>query len=109
MGMLDANDLKLIGEEMGRVIDDNLMPRIEELIDEKLTPLKTDIVGIKASMVTKEYLDEKLWKLKGDLIAQDRKLEHKTDTLIDTLAAHGTLATPDLERLEQARVFPQSP
>lgn len=51
--MIDANDLKLIGEEMGRVIDDNLMPRIEDLIKEELAP-------IKATMVTKSYLDDKM-------------------------------------------------
>jgi len=107
MGMLDANDLKLIGEELGRVIDDNLMPRIEDLIDEKLAPIHSEINGIKASMVTKSYLDDKLADLKSDLIGHDRRLEHKTDALIGTLADRRVLTTPDIERLEQSRVFPR--
>lgn len=98
MGMLDANDLKRIGEEMGRVIDDNLMPRIEYLIDEKLAP-------IQAAMVTKNYLDEKMANLEGKLISQDRQLEKKTDTLIDTLVDRRALTASDVERLEQTRVF----
>lgn len=99
--MLDANDLKLIGEEMGRVVDDNLMPRIEELIDEKLAP-------IKATMVTKDYLDEKMANLESKLVVQDRKLEKKTDVLIDALSERRVLKKSDLDRLEQARVFPRS-
>lgn len=107
MGMLDVNDLKLIGGEMGRVIDDNLMPRIEDLLKEELAPLKSDIVRIESAMVTKSYLDEKMGSLEGKLIAQDRKLEHKTDALIGTLAERRALTASDLERLEQARVFPR--
>ncbi|HTK60651.1 MAG TPA: hypothetical protein VL283_05625 [Candidatus Baltobacteraceae bacterium] len=99
--MLDANDLKLIGEEMSRVIDDNLMPRIEDLITEELAP-------IKATMVTKSYLDDKLADLKSDLVANDRKLEKKTDILVDTLVERRALKPSDVDRLEQARVFPRT-
>lgn len=105
--MIDANDLKLIGEEMGRVIDDNLMPRIEDLLKEELAPLKGEIAEIKATMVTKSYLDDKMADLKSELIAQDRKLEKKTDTLVDTLVDRRVLKASDVDRLEQARVFPR--
>lgn len=104
MGMLDANDLKLIGEEMGKVIDDNLMPRIEELFDEKF---ELNLAPIKALMVTKDYLDEKMGALEGKLIAQDRKLEKKTDVLVGALVEHRALSASDVEHLEQARVFPR--
>jgi hypothetical protein len=103
--MLDANDLRLIGEEMGRVIDDNLMPRIEDLINEKF---EANLAPIKATMVTKDYLDEKLAVLRGDLIGYDRKLEKKTDVLVGALVERRALTASDAERLEQARVFPRT-
>lgn len=107
MGMLDANDLKLIGEEMGRVVDDNLMPRIESLITEELAPIKERLTTIEATMVTKSYLDDKIADLKSEFVANDRKLEKKTDVLIDALTGRRVLKPSDIERLEQARVFPR--
>lgn len=107
MGMLDANDLKLIGEEMGRVIDDNLMPRLEEFFDQKFDEkFEAKFGPIRAVMVTKDYLDEKMADLKGELIAQDRKLEKKTDALIGVLAEKRMLNQMDIERLERSRIFP---
>ncbi len=115
MGMLDMNDLKLIGEEMGRVIDDNLIPRIEDLIDEKfdekfrvnLEPIEARLTRIEATVVTKSYLDDKLADLKSDLLIYDRKLEKKTDLLIDRLVNRHALQSADVERLEPVRVFPR--
>jgi hypothetical protein len=58
-------------------------------------------------MVTKTYLDDKMANLEGKLIAQDRKLEYKTDALIGTLVERRSLTSPDAERLERTRVFPR--
>lgn len=131
MGMLTKEDLKQIGVVMDekfvgfekkvddkflkfedRVVD-RIVGEVGEVIEQNINPqfeaIRTRLDGVEATMVTKTYLDEKLGALKGDLIGYDRKLERKTDALIDTLAAHGTLVSPDLERLESSRVFPHSP
>lgn len=79
--MLSEKDIRRIGEEMGRVIDDNLMPRIEDLIDEKLAPLDTRLTSVEASMVTKDYLDQKLGTVSG-----------KINILVDVLHRNGTIS-----------------
>ena len=79
--MLSEKDIRRIGEEMGRVIDDNLMPRIEDLIDEKLAPLDTRLTSVESSMVTKDYLDQKLAPVSG-----------KINVLIDVLHRNGTIS-----------------
>lgn len=68
--MLSEKDIRRIGVEMGHVIEDNLMPRIEELIDEKLPPLDARLAVVEATMVTESYLDDKLADLRGEFIAQ---------------------------------------
>ena len=93
--------------QVGEMLEQNVLPQFEVIHDD-LKGMKGRLTTIEANMVTKTYLDEKLGALKGDLIAQDRKLEKKTDALIDSLTAHGTLVSPDLERLETTRVFPQT-
>ena len=118
--MLDEKDLQLIGVELGKVLEHNIMPQLDMIHEDikgikteitemkgEIGGIKSDIIGIKSSMVTKSYLDDKLADLKSDLIGYDRRLEHKTDALIGTLADHRTLTPSDLERLEQARVFPR--
>lgn len=79
--MLSEKDIRRIGEEMGRVIDDNLMPRIEDLIDEKLAPLDARLTNVEAAMVTKGYLDEKLGRVNG-----------KINVLTDVLHRNGAIA-----------------
>ncbi len=79
--MLSEKDIRRIGEEMGKVIDDNLMPRIEDLIDGKLAPLDTRLTRVESSMVTKDDLDDKLAPLKG-----------KINVLVDVLHRNGTIS-----------------
>ena len=82
MGMIDENDLKLIGEEMGRVIEDNLLPQLDVMIDQKL---EEKLTPIRATMVTKEYLDEKLGAVKG-----------KISVLVDVLHRNRTISEEQL-------------
>ena len=111
--MLDAKDLQLIGVEMGKVLEHNIVPQLDAIHEEikgvkgEIVGIKGEIVGIKAVMVTKDYLDEKMGLLEGKLIAQDRKLEKKTDVLVDALVERHVLSASDVEHLEQARVFPR--
>jgi len=106
MGMLDEKDLQLIGVELGKVLEHNIMPQLDAIHDD-IKGINGRLTKIESTMVTKSYLDDKLSDLKGDLIGYDRKLERKTDVLVDALIERRTLTTHDLERLEQARVFPR--
>ena len=44
-----------------------------EQVDCRFDHIESEIVGIKAQMVTKSYLDDKLADLKGDMIAFVRR------------------------------------
>jgi len=105
--MLDEKDLQMIGVEMGKVLEHNVMPQFD-LLHEEIKGIKGEIVGIKAVMVTKDYLDEKMANLESKLLVNDRKLEHKTDVLINALGERRALKESDLDHLEQARVFPRT-
>ena len=95
---------RIVGD-VGEVFEQNFMPAMEMMVDEKL---EAGLAPIKAAMVTKSYLDDKLADLKGDLIGHDRKLERKTDMLVGALVEHRALTASDVERLEASRVFPRT-
>ena len=64
MGMLTPKDIKRIGEEVGKVIEDNILP----LIDEKLTPINGQITAIREEMKTGfDRLDRRLDRTDGKL------------------------------------------
>ncbi|MEK7545827.1 MAG: hypothetical protein AAB554_01995 [Patescibacteria group bacterium] len=58
---------------VGEMLEQNVLPQIEEVRD--------DIVGIKATMVTKDYLDEKLGGLKGDMTAKHKEFDRRLTAL----------------------------
>ena len=60
--MLEPNDLRQIGEEMGKVIEQNVTPALDSL--------NQRIERIEAEMVTKSYLDDKLADIRGEFIAR---------------------------------------
>ena len=102
---LDQDDLQKIGQEVGKVIEQNVNPQFDEIrsdMDEMKTDIngmktdmngmktdmngmKADINGIKALMVTKDYLDDKLADLRGDLVILMRKEDTKVTKLIEVL------------------------
>lgn len=100
--MLTDLDIKRIGVEVASVIEHNINPQFEGIylrLDKIETRMDTE-------MVTKDYLDEKLGALRGDLIAQDRKLERKTDAVVQALVERRAFTKSDVESLESVRVFP---
>lgn len=105
---------RIIGD-VGEMLEQNVLTEIEKVrvgledVKTDVAGLKKDVTAIKATMVTKEYLDEKLGGTRGDLIAYDRRLEAKTDTLVGALERNKTLAPADIAVLETARVFPKRP
>lgn len=104
--MLDAQDIKLIGEEMGKVIEQNVTPQFEE-INQRLDRLEGRTNKIEATMVTKDYLDEKLGDLRGDIIVLMRKEDTKLRTLIDIMRSKQMLTDEDVKKLFTMEPFPQ--
>lgn len=78
--MLSEKDIRRIGEEMGRIIEDNLNPQFEA-IRTRLDHVESDLVTVKTSMVTKDYLDQKLGTVNG-----------KIAVLTDVLHRNGTIS-----------------
>jgi archaellum component FlaC len=102
MGMLDANDLKQIGDLMDAKLDEKLDEKLDSKlgevlevvnsgfseVQEELHGLKSDVGGLKsdvgglkqrvtrieATMVTKSYLDDKLADLRGEFVLKRRGL-----------------------------------
>lgn len=75
--MLTPDEVKQIGAEMAKVIEDNVNPQFEgmrkqiglemcQVIEDNVNPqfeeLRVEIKGIKETMVTKDYLNEVLDK-----------------------------------------------
>lgn len=96
--MLTDEDIKKIGEEVGKVVEQNVTPAIEEL--------RGEINGMRSQMVTKEYLDDKLSDHHGDIVVLMRKEDHKVRELIDILRAKNILTQEDVKRLLQLEPFP---
>lgn len=97
--MLDANDLRQIGEllvennkvlkveiknEIVPEIVDQIVGQVGEMLEQNMFPqfdkLDARITKIETTMVTKDYLDEKLGKVNG-----------KIAVLTDVLHANGTI------------------
>ena len=89
---LDNEDLQKIGQEVGKVIEQNVNPQFEEIRtemkemkDEMKDEMKNEINGLRVQMVTKDYLDDKLADLRGDLVVLMRKEDTKVTKLIEVL------------------------
>lgn len=109
--MLTNDDIKRIGAEVANVIEQNINPQFEDVrnrLDKVESRLDKIEIRLDTEMVTKGYLDDKLADLEGKLVAQDRKLEKKTDVLIETLTERRTLKPGDVERLEGVGVSPRT-
>ena len=133
--MLTAEDLKQIGDLMDVKLDQKLDQKLDEKIGEVLeavnkgfsevqvqiddlrqdvsvlkhdvSGLKQDVMGVKATMVTKDYLDEKLGLAEARQSTKTRKLERKVDIMTDTFVERGMLTTADVQKIENARVYPR--
>ena len=97
--MLTKKDLTLIGEEVGRVIEDNIIPAMDTMMEEKfekkLAPIKAEIAEMKATMATKDFVSEKVGELRGDMSLGFRKMEARTDELVMVLKEKAVIAPTD--------------
>ena len=69
--MLSEKDIRRIGEEVGRVLEQNVTPQFDA-IHEEIGGIKTRLTKVEATMVTKDYLDEKLADLRGEFHLKQR-------------------------------------
>lgn len=109
--MLTQEDIKQIGEEVCRLIEDNVLPAIEatrQELNERIDGVEERIGGVESRMVTKEYLDDKLFDLKGDIITGIRKEDKKVNRLIELLQTKQVLEPAEATALLEAVPFTRS-
>jgi len=107
--MLNSDDIKKIGVEVGKVIEHNITPAIDELSKEmrgEFDVIKSDLISVKSQMVTKSYLDDKLAELEGTVVVRQRKEDKKVNLLIELLQKKSVLADTDVKQLKEIQVFP---
>lgn len=105
--MLEEKDLQKIGEELGKVIEQNVTPALDHL-DQRVGKLEHEVGQMRAEMVTKSYLDDKLAELEGGLIAKLRKEDTKLNHLVDMLKQKKVLTEQDAKQLAEIQVFPRA-
>jgi len=97
--MLTQEDLKNIGTEVGKVIEQNVNPALDAL--------QGQINHIQNQMVTKDYLDEKLLDLRGDLVISMRKEDVKLSRLVELLKAKAVLNEDEAKEILSMEPFPK--
>jgi predicted RNase H-like nuclease (RuvC/YqgF family) len=118
--MLEPKDLKKIGEELGKVIEQNVTPTLDSLdqrvghldqrvghLDQRVGNLEREVGQIRAEMVTKSYLDDKLADLEGGVMARLRKEDTKVNRLVDMLKNKRVLTEQEVSQLAELQVFPK--
>ena len=109
--MLDDKDIKKIGEEMGKVIEQNVTPTLDDLrgdLDNLRGEMKDEFGKIKSQMVTKSYLDDKLADLEGGLVVKLRKEDAKVDHLVKILKEKKIISDQDVKCLAEFQIFPKT-
>ncbi|MFA5317924.1 MAG: hypothetical protein WC323_00395 [Patescibacteria group bacterium] len=69
--------------------------------------MEKEIIAIKATMVTKDYLDDKLSDLKGDLVVLMRKEDAKLCGLVDLLKNKKVISEEEAKNILAMQPFPQ--
>lgn len=104
--MLEEKDIQKIGEEVGKVIEQNITPVLDGMRGD-IDGMRGDIEKIKSEMVTKSYLDDKLADIEGQLIGKLRKGDNKVNRLIEVLHNKSVLSNEDVARLNEFQMFPK--
>ncbi len=69
--MLELSDLRKIGEEVGKLIEENITPQFEDIRDD-IEVIRHDVALIRSEMVTKSYLDDKLADIRGEFTTRSK-------------------------------------
>lgn len=99
--MLTQIDIKRIGQELGKVIEQNITPALDLF----RTKLHTRMDRLEVKMVTKDYLDDKLADMRGDYTVKFKKLDNKVDELVDVLGKKTILTLKDKKRIKKYKIF----
>jgi len=102
---IEANNIK-IGEEVGKVIEQNVTPVLDSL-DKRVDSLDKRLARVESNMVTKDDLNRGLADLKGNIILKLREEDKKINLLIELLRERKVLKEEDVQILKQIEVFPQ--
>jgi chaperonin cofactor prefoldin len=120
--MLTQEDLKNIGIELSKVIEQNVAPALEQMatkeevkelgdrvgrIENQVGNLENQVNHIENQMVTKDYLDEKLADFRGDLNVMMRKGDAKLLRLIQFLKEKAILNDSQVQELFSMEPFPK--
>lgn len=97
--MLEEKDIQKIGEEVGKVIEQNINPKFDEI--------RGRLDKIEATMVTKTYLDDKLSDFADNLDAKCRKEDGKVNRLIEILKDKSIINKGEAMQLKDSQVLPQ--
>lgn len=92
VSMLTKDDISQIGIELGKVIEQNITPVLDEM---------------RSQMVTRSYLDDKLAELEGTATVRQRKEDQKLNLLIDLLHRKALLQDNEVAELQEIQVFPR--
>jgi len=96
------NDFATATEQRFQGMDD----RFQEM-DDRFQGIEKDMVVIKATMVTRDYLDDKLADLKGDLVVLMRKEDAKLTALIEMLSKKNIISADEVKTILSMQPFPQ--
>jgi len=98
--MLEEQDIKRIGEELGLVIEHNLMPQFDRL-DDRLDRIETRLDKLEdkvETLPTKDFVQDKLDDLHVETVNGFKAIERRMDRMIDD--------APKSE-LERLRLYPR--
>lgn len=98
--MLEPKDLQQIGEELGKVIEQNVNPQFDGL--------RQKLDQIRAEMVTKSYLDDKLAELEGGMVGRLRKEDAKVNRSVEMLQNKKVLTEDEVKQLAEFQIFPRA-
>ncbi|MFA4890969.1 MAG: hypothetical protein WC604_01260 [Candidatus Gracilibacteria bacterium] len=97
--MLTQEDLKNIGVELGKVIEQNITPAMDSL--------QNQIEHVGNQMITKDYLDDKLEEHHGNMIILMRKGDTKLLRLVELLKEKNVLNDEEAKSLLTMEPFPK--
>ncbi len=109
--MLDEQDIKKIGEELGKVIEDNITPALDK-IHERLDTMGGQIEDIRktiANLPDKDYFDDKLANLSGEVVVREKKQDQKVNLLIDAVDKQRIMPENIMAPIKAIHVFPSPP
>jgi hypothetical protein len=76
--------------------------------DKQFSEIKGEIAGMKATMVTRDYLDDKLADLRGDLVVLTRKEDVKVKKLVEILKKRKLISDEEVKEIMAMEPFPQT-